>query len=264
MGETAALDFSCEKIKPLHGVTVALTGTESVTKKLYGLLIGMGASVFTAQASALIELPFEFDLNSLSDKEQKTLVFTSANGVKVFFKRLREYKFDLRGLKACTFAVIGKATASALEAFGFYADICPEVYTSEALAEKLISTVKPGTKIYLFRSEKGSEPLYDKLSAFTETVDVPTYTVRAETDIPDAARERLNTADYLLFASSGGVKGFFREFSEVPENIRCACIGEVTAKALGKKYKKPFITAESATAQSLAEAIRDDYISKNN
>lgn len=262
VGETAALDFSSKKLKPLHDATIAVTGTESVTSKLHGILSGMGASVFTAQASTLTELPFNFDLTSLSDKEQKTLVFTSANGVNVFMKRLREHKFDLRKLSACTFAVIGKATASALESFGIYADICPEVYTSQALAEKLIHTVNPGTKIYLFRSAEGSKPLYDKLSAFTETVDIPTYTVRAETDISGEARERLKTADYLLFSSSGGVEGFFREFKEIPENLRCACIGEVTAKTLSRKYQSSFITAKSATAQSLADAIKDDYQSK--
>lgn len=259
VGETAALEFSCEKHKPLHGAVVALTGTGSVTKKLHGILTGMGADVFTALSSTLIELPFNFDLSSLADNEPKTLVFTSANGVRVFFKRLKECAFDLRRLSSCTFAVIGKATASALEDFGIYADICPEVYTSEALAEKLISTLKPGTKIYLFRSNEGSALLYEKLSAFTETVDVPTYTVKAQTEVSALVRERLNAADYLLFASSGGVAGFLREFAKIPENVRCACIGEVTAKTLGRRYDRSFITAQSATAQSLAEAIKDDY-----
>lgn len=259
VGETAALDFSSKKLKSLNGATVALTGTESVTSKLRGILSGMGAHVFTAQSASLVELPFNFDLTSLSDNKPKTLVFTSANGVNVFFKRLKEQKFDLRRLSSCKFAVIGKATASALEIFGIYADICPEVYTSEALAEKLIGALNPGDEIYLFRSAEGSQPLYDKLSAFTKTVDVPTYTVKAESDIPDAVRERLNTADYLLFSSSNGVRSFLREFKDIPENIRCACIGEVTAKTLSEKYDKSFITAKSATAQSLAEAIKDDY-----
>ncbi|MDO4815834.1 MAG: uroporphyrinogen-III C-methyltransferase [Bacillota bacterium] len=259
VGETAALDFSSREIKPLNGAVVALTGTESVTSKLQGILSGMGASVFTAQSASLVELPFEFDLASLSDNKPKTLVFTSANGVNVFFKRLKEQKFDLRRLNSCGFAVIGKATAAALEGYGIYADICPEVYTSEALAEKLISTVSPDNEIFLFRSAEGSEPLYNKLSAFAKTVDVPTYTVKAEADIPEALRERLNTADYLLFSSSGGVKSFFNEFEGIPEGIRCACIGEVTAKTLAGKYDKPFITAEAATAQSLAEAIKNDF-----
>ncbi len=259
VGETAALDFSSKNLKPLTGATVALTGTESVTSKLNGILSGMGANVFTAQSASLVELPFNFDLASLSDSKPKTLVFTSANGVNVFFKRLKEQKFDLRKLNVCTFAVIGKATASALESYGIYADICPEVYTSEALAQKLISTLSPDNEIYLFRSAEGSKPLFDKLSAFAKTVDVPTYTVKAESDIPDSVRERLSSADYLLFSSSGGVKSFFNEFNDIPEGVCCACIGEVTAKTLSLKYGKSFITAQAATAQSLAEAIRNDY-----
>ena len=263
VGETAALDFSSAAQKPLHGVTVALTGTESVTKKLHEQLSFMGAEVFTALPSKLYELPFTFDLSSLADSEPKTLVFTSANGVRVFFKRLKERKFDLRGLSSCTFAVIGKATAAALEDFGICAELCPESYTSEALAELLLRAVKPGTKIYLFRSADGSKLLYEKLSAFTETVDVPTYTVKAQEEIPDAVRERLSGADYLAFASSGGVEAFFRTFGKIPGNVRCACIGEVTAKTLGRKYEKPFITAASATAESLADAIREDHQTKN-
>ena len=259
VGETAALNFSSDEHRPLSGATVALTGTQSVTNKLSAILSNMGAEAFTAQTSSLVELPFDFDLTALSDDTEKTLVFTSANGVNVFFKRLREAAFDLRGLKSCRFAVIGKATAAALESCGIYADICPETYTSEALGEALIRTVKPGERIYLFRSADGSKALFDRLSAFTEAVDVPTYTVKAEEGVPDATRERLRAADYLLFASSGGVLSFLREFGEIPDGIRCACIGEVTAKTLAMKYDKPFITADSATAQSLADAVKEDY-----
>ena len=262
VGETAALDLSREKDRPLHGVTVALTGTESVTSKLQRLLSGMGANVYTVQASAIEPLPFDFDLSALTEQEQKVLVFTSANGVNVFFRRLRESRFDTRRLSGCTFAVIGKATAAALESFGIYADICPETYTSAALADTLMRKVKPGTKVYLFRSADGSELLYERLSGFTETVDIPTYTVKAESDISHEVRRRLEKSDYLLFASSGGVKAFLREFGEIPENVCCASIGEVTARTLRGKLDKPFVTARSATAESLAEAIKNDYQSR--
>ena len=262
VGETAAMELLSKDKKPLSGVSVALTGTESVTSKLGDILKGMGAEVFTAQSAKLTKLPFEFDLDALSYDEPKTLVFTSANGVNVFFDCLKERRFDLRGLNSCRFAVIGKATAKALEARGFYADICPDEYTSEALFDKLVSSVTPGTKIYLFRSADGSKPLFDKLRDFTDTEDVPTYTVKAQEDISDSIRERLRSADYLLFSSSGGVNGFFDAFGEIPDNVRCACIGEVTAKTLRKRYDKPFITAASATAQSLADAVKDDHLQK--
>lgn len=260
VGKVAALDFSPKEHRSLDGAVVALTGTESVTNKLSEILRGMGARAFTAQGARLCELPFEFDLNSLADEKPKTLVFTSANGVRVFFKRLSEQRFDLRRLKSCRFAVIGSATAKALEDFGIYADICPETYTSEALAEKLMQCVSPGTKIYLFRSKDGSVPLYEKLAAFTDTEDIPTYTVTPETGVCDEMRESLKTADYLLFGSSGGVEGFFREFKAIPDNLRCACIGSVTAKALAARYDRPFITAQKAEAKSLADAIAEDYI----
>lgn len=54
------------------------------------------------------------------------IVFTSGNGVELFFTLLREQGVDLRKLMRVKFAVIGRKTADALLQHGFQSDFVPE------------------------------------------------------------------------------------------------------------------------------------------
>lgn len=68
-------------------------------------------------------VPINFDLFSKADIAHFShIVFTSANGVKIFFEYLQKSKTDIRTLRGTKFAVVGKKTADALASYGIYAD----------------------------------------------------------------------------------------------------------------------------------------------
>lgn len=90
-----ALDFSLIYTKPIHGVVLEKWFDE--------------------------EKPFTW------------IVFTSRNGVEIFFEHLRTHQVDIRKLNEMKFAVIGKGTKAALEEKGIFCDCLPVLYSSADL-----------------------------------------------------------------------------------------------------------------------------------
>ena len=101
VGETAGLNLLTESALPLLGVQAGLVGTPAVTEKLKGLLEHAGARVHTVLRAQVEALPLSIDLHALCDGSPRWLVFTSANGVRVFFDALHERKIDLRRGESC-------------------------------------------------------------------------------------------------------------------------------------------------------------------
>ena len=255
VGETAALDFSATVQHPLGGIRIGLTGTTAVTAKLKAGLQELGAEVHLAEASVVEELPLSEPLAGICESAG-WLVFTSSNGVRSFFRRLREERLDLRRLHGCKFAVIGAATGALLEQYGICPDLCPETYTSAALAQALSERVEPGETVTLLRSREGAEVLPRVLRRRGIPVrDIPLYTLRSEPETAEAARAVLETLDYLTFSSASGVELFYAAHGAIPERAVCVCIGEVTAQALSKRYDRPFLTAATISAQGIVDAI---------
>lgn len=255
VGEAAALDFSATIERPLRNVRVGLTGTGAVTSKLETALRECGAEVRTVERSVVVELPVAENLGDICDGD-RWLVFTSSNGVRSFFRRLGEVRIDLRRLHRCKFAVIGASTGTLLESYGILPDLCPEVYTSEALAGALTERVKPGEEVVLLRSREGAAVLPQVLRERGIPVrDIPLYTLRSDPQTAETGREVLETLDYLTFSSASGVELFHAAHGEVPERAVCVCIGEVTARALARRCDRPFLTADTISAEGIVNAI---------
>ena len=117
VGGTAALDLSGTVEKPLDSVRVGLTGTDEMAARLRGVLEPLGANAWQVERALVEELPAEIDFTELF-QDRRWLVFTSANGVETFFRRLGRERVDLRRMSGCRFAVIGAATGAALERHG--------------------------------------------------------------------------------------------------------------------------------------------------
>ena len=254
VGGTAALDLRSGAEGPLAGVRVDLTGTDGMAARLRAALEPLGAETRRAERAVVEELPTQTKLADLC-REGRWLVFTSANGVEVFFRRLRREGADLRCLAGCLLAVIGGATGAALERHGFRPDLCPGVSTSEGLAAALAERMSPGGEAVLLRAAEASRQLPTLLrQRGIAVLEAPLYTVRSagETD-----GERPDPPDYLVFASAGGVERYFAAHGAVPAETVCVCIGPVTARALAERYEKSFLTAADISAAGIAETIRE-------
>ena len=111
VGSVAEMELRDSRLKPLTGIVVGLTGTDAMTGKLRPQLTELGAQAFSTARMQIKELPVSLDFLC---GDHLWLVFTSSNGVHVFFKQLKEQGIDLRRLCLDNFAVIGPGTAAAL------------------------------------------------------------------------------------------------------------------------------------------------------
>ena len=217
-------------------------------------LAELGASAVPVERSLLTEL--SADLSFLEDEKPRWLVFTSANGVDLFFRRLREQQVDLRRLHTCKCAVIGAATGAALANRGFQADLCPEEYTSRGLGLALREQAKPEEELLLLRSVQGSPVLPALLRERGLLVhEIPLYDLRSDPALPPCDLSRL---DYLTFSSASGVDLFFRKYGAVPPGIKCVCIGAITARALLDRGGSAPLIPGDTSVQGMVRAILDD------
>ena len=128
--------------RPLFGRHVVVTRPREQAIDLVRPLEEMGATVSILPTVEILPL-LDFSLldQTLARLDAYDwLVFTSANGVKAFVKRLRHIGKDLRALGRLSLAAIGPVTAATLESYHLTPDLVPSEYRSESLAEALRET----------------------------------------------------------------------------------------------------------------------------
>ncbi len=96
--------------------------------------------------------------------EFEWLIFTSANGVRGLFERLWQTGRDVRALSGAKLAVIGEATADALQQYGLRPDVVPDSFRAEELARVLRPHVA-GRRVLWVRSTRARDVLPKELQA---------------------------------------------------------------------------------------------------
>ena len=265
---------------PLSGARVAVTGTDGFAARLSVALRKQGAE--TVDLSFLETVPTEQPLPEISGFSW--LVFTSPNGVRLFQKKMRQERRDLRGLAGKKIAVIGPGTGEALEESGLFYDLMPQIHDAAHLGAALAERMEGKERALLLRSELGSPALTRELSAAgREYHDFPLYELRAKPEQREEAFRRLREAqpDYLLFGSASGVRSFVDGLMQTPDqNVRqrCAlsrvgCIGPQCLAAweeekgrleqLLPKLPEAF-TAEEFNIDGLIRAVAEDRVRLRN
>ena len=266
--------------RPLSGARVAVTGTDGFAARLSVALRKQGAE--TVDLSFLETVPTEQPLPEISGFSW--LVFTSPNGVRLFQKKMRQERRDLRGLAGKKIAVIGPGTGEALEESGLFYDLMPQIHDAAHLGAALAERMEGKERALLLRSELGSPALTRELSAAgREYHDFPLYELRAKPEQREEAFRRLREAqpDYLLFGSASGVRSFVDGLMQTPDqNVRqrCAlsrvgCIGPQCLAAweeekgrleqLLPKLPEAF-TAEEFNIDGLIRAVAEDRVRLRN
>ncbi len=233
------------------------------------------------QASALSELlrehgaePIEFPVIKISPpesfaeldaaleriEEYDWLLFTSANGVRAVMDRLRELGRDIRWLKGPKMSAIGPKTAETIRGLGMKVDFMPGESVAEAVAEQFPEDPS-GKRILIPRAKEAREVLPEKLTERGAQVDaVAAYRTESDgSDESDRVREMLDSGgiDIITFTSSSTVENFVKLVgASVPENVRIACIGPITAQAAQEHGLKPDVIAEEYTIEGLVAAVR--------
>lgn len=226
-----------------------------------------GARVIVAPAIRAAEPddwgPVDLAIQRLA--QYQWIVVTSAHGVDAFVRRLMHRERDVRDLHGIRLAAIGRKTAGRLREMGLRADVVPDEYRAEALAEELVSAGVAGRNVLVPRSAVARPTLVDELRAAGAFVDeVHTYTIEPETELEPEVAEAMAAneegIDLLTFTSSSTVETFMglAEGSGLHDRLRlvpAACIGPITAETAEELGLHTMIVAEEYTIEGLVAAI---------
>jgi uroporphyrinogen III methyltransferase/synthase len=245
--------------RPLFGRTILITRPEQQSDELATRLQNLGANVLR-QAAITIDPPADWaavDRAIEQLPELDWLVFSSSNGVEHFLGRLLALGHDMRRVAGVRLAAIGPGTVAALAEFSLKADLQPDTFRAEALAEALAPTVR-GKRVLLVRASRGREVLAEMLAASRATVEqVVAYESR---DVAAAGEDifrdlAAGQIDITTVTSSAIAQSLVRMFGEELRKTRLAAISPLTAGALAELGFPAAIVAESYTAEGLVDAI---------
>lgn len=194
------------------------------------------------------------------------IIFTSANGVEFFFRRMEELTFDSSGLNGKLVCAVGEKTEQALARHGLAVTVMPEKFTAADLSRKLESE-DLRQKTFLFpKGNLGSNVLQETLKLLGANVDpvIVYQTVKPEQNAVDELRAALmkGDIDVATFTSPSTFTNFcslfsHTELSDVFMKTRIAVIGPVTSEAVRNAGFEPAITAKQQTIDSLVESIAE-------
>lgn len=282
IGEVVSLrdTISWYEKRALFGRRVVVTRTREQASELVNLLENYGAECIEFPTISMEPVnSYEILDRALAEIDTyQWILFTSINAVDYFFRRLFDLGKDVRLLKGPKIAAVGKVTAEALANHGIKADLLPEEFTGDGLAEALIKTGVKGLHILIPRALKAGEILPESLSsAGAEVTVAPVYqNVLPASSTGELLKRELSlalqekTVDMITFTSSSTVKNFAKLMDiETPEDMRklmtgvaVATIGPVTAKTAENLGLKIDVQPAEYTIQNLVNCIVTYFTSK--
>jgi uroporphyrinogen III methyltransferase / synthase len=252
--------------RALFGKRIVVTRTREQASQLTRQLTALSADVLEIPTIKITESDRLADLADalLELNSYDWLVFTSPNGVTMFFEYFFRAFEDLRDIGGVRIAAVGPATAAKLKELHLKVDVMPEEYVSAKIVKALIKyeTIE-NLKILLLRAQVASPELPKELEALGAIVDdIATYKTVPETEDVNGAAARLLSegADWITFTSSSTVENFHARF-DLPALLKkfpktqLASIGPETTKAIVALGLKPNVEAKPHTIEGLMKAL---------
>ena len=243
--------------KPLFGKKILVPRPRKQAGELSQLLENYGADVLEVP---FIDIQEDFDRDLITNvftdiTSYEWIVFTSSNGVDLFFDLLDKAYQDIRSIGLSQIATVGKATARAVRSHKLKVSLMPEVANSNALADALIEhQTLDNVKILLVTGDKNSDILFKRLQDEGRAiVDRLTLYKNVRTDLSENEnfkRFKESSADCVLFTSSSTVHNYVEATKSLdfPNGLKpkFGSIGVKTSETL-RKHNMP-IAFESPKA----------------
>lgn len=233
-------------------------------------------------AQALSEAGFEpvffpvieirpLEANAALDRAMKVLhkydwiVFTSVNGVEVFFERLQtvsgqaDHTTRLAALKT---AAIGPKTAAAMLRCGVKPDFVPEAYVAEAILPGLGELHERW--VLLPRAETARAALPEAIRAAGGIAhEIAVYQTLPAVPDPEGLAALRTGVGVITFTSPSTVENFTRivrhaglDPLHLAGSPKIACIGPITLQAALEQGFRGVIAAEEYTTEGLVRLLR--------
>lgn len=263
------------KNKPLAGKRVLVTRAFTQNDSLAEDLSRRGATVVAIPAIEFAP-PSDYDpLDRLIENlpTYDWLIFTSANAVEFFFRRLYERRGGSDSLRGARFAAVGSSTSARLEREGFAADVVPEEFVAEGVIEALQSALRnendtlAGKRILFPRARVAREVISDELTRLGAVVDVvEVYQTIRPPSLGEDVRSALRKGrfDLLIFTSPSTVANVAdalgtKDLSVFFPDSVVASIGAITSEAARNLGLRVSIEPPSSTAHHLVAAIEEYF-----
>jgi uroporphyrinogen III methyltransferase/synthase len=248
---------------PLFGQRIVLTRPRAEADHSAADLEALGAEVLVAPTVEIRPLddpaPLDRALGRLAEFDW--LVFTSGNGVRHFLDRLLQNGRDLRALGHLKLAAIGPTTAEALAGSFLRADLVPDEFRSEALADALRPCVA-GRRVLLARADRGRVVLREELERVAQVEQVAVYRNADVESLPPGIVERIagGTVDWITLTSSALAERLHALLPEearrrVGRDVLLASLSPVTTATAGRLGWPVAVEAAHATWDGLVQAL---------
>lgn len=231
---------------PLRGKTILVTRARAQSEDITAQLEALGATVIHCPTIEVVPPSSWAQLDDSIEKikEYDWIVFTSANGVRFFFRRLGEIRTEGVEALAAHVGAIGPATARAIEAAGAVPRLTASDSSGEGALRAIIDHVGGeesvrGLRFLIPQARVARETLpagLRRLGAYVDAVETY-HTVK-----PVVQPERIirlfkeNSIDAITFTSPSTVSNFaeivgLTDLSDLLGSTLVACIGPVTAES---------------------------------
>jgi uroporphyrinogen III methyltransferase / synthase len=259
---------------PLAGRTVVVTRAASQAGEFVAELENYGAKVIICPTIEITEPENYERLDEAIDHlyGYDWLIFTSANAIDFFLRRLETRGVKIDALDEIKVCAIGQASADKLRDARVHVDVVPAQAKAEGVFTALSEFVGDaenlrGLNILVPRAAVGRDYLPKALEEAGARVDVVTA---YRTVVPEHLdRGRLSamlagSGDCIAFTSSSTVKNLAllfdtHDLSKVLSALAIACIGDVTAATAAEYGLHVDIQPAQSTVKDLAKAIADYY-----
>jgi uroporphyrinogen III methyltransferase/synthase len=254
--------------KTLMGKRILITRAREQSGEFAVQLKNLGAEVIELPTIKIVP-PLQWkQLDQAIDRLEfyHWIIFTSVNGVKLFWQRLREKGRDHfpASLKVCA---IGPATANQVRGKKISVDYIPKEFIAEAILKGFDKKAMKGKKILLARAKKARDILPRGLRKMGAEVDVvEAYRTVRPKGGSKQLRQFLSEGkiDVITFTSSSTVDHFVEllkkeDLKKRLKGIAIACIGPVTAKIAKGWGLKVHIQPKQYTIPGLTQAIVDYF-----
>ncbi len=262
---------------PLAGRRIIVTRAAKQSGEMTRVLDLLGAEVVLCPTIEIKEPASWADLDRalIHLSWYDWLVFTSANGVEFFLRRLDQIGHGRAELMPHRICAVGRKTAERLKNEKLTVELMPERFTAEAVVEEFIKRYGVrqrlrGSRMLLPASRTTRDvirPAMEKIGVYVEVVEAYQTVLPVTTGEEVTKLFRSASADYIIFTSPSTVANLATiletdHLAPYLANTRVACIGPVTAEAAQLHGLTVHIQPEEHTAQAVVMAIVADSLKR--
>ena len=197
------------------------------------------------------------------------LLFSSSNGVHAFFDRVGDAQksepqsFDCAELNI-RIATVGTHTDTALyHRLGRHADLVPETFTAEGVAEALLSEAGQGRRFLHLRANRGRDVIKRLLTgAGGNVTEIAVYRSVDRTHADPKITEfmRQGKVDYVTVTSSAIASSLVAMFGELLRQTSLVSISSITSQTLCNLGFPPHREAAEASLDGIVRVLQESGV----